>query len=173
MRHAKHRHGLGVKKEHRKALISSLASALLEHGQIETTLAKAKALRPFVEKIITLAKKAAATDDKAKKLHYRRLAYAKMNNSKAPIDLLFEEKAVEFTNRNGGYTRIYKLVPRISDAADMALIELINASDEGYKKRKAPKKKAKKKTGAAKKASSEDAEVAIDEPKSSEDKEGK
>ena len=113
MRHSKHRHKLGVKKEHRKALIANLASALLQHSQIETTLAKAKALRPFVERIITLAKKAAATEDRARKLHYRRLAYARMNNKKQAVDLLFEEKVSEFLNRNGGFTRIYKLVPRI------------------------------------------------------------
>lgn len=66
MRHLKHRHQLGVKKEHREAIMASLSAALFRHDRIETTLGYAKALRPFAEKIITLAKKAAATDDTAK-----------------------------------------------------------------------------------------------------------
>lgn len=140
MRHSKQRHKLGVKSAHRLALMANLATALLKHGKIQTTLAKAKALRPFVEKIITLACKAAATEDKAKKLHYRRQAIARVRDVKT-VALLFDEKVEEFTNRPGGYTRIYKLVPRRGDAASMALIELIDASDEGYKsKRKRPKK---------------------------------
>ena len=73
MRHRKHRHQLGVKKEHRISLMANLAVALFVHGRIQTTLAKAKALRPFAEKLITLAKKAAQTEDNARKLHYRHL----------------------------------------------------------------------------------------------------
>ncbi len=134
MRHQKHRHQLGVKKEHRQALMASLAGALFLHNRIQTTLAKAKALRPFAEKIVTLAKKAAQTDDKVKKLHYYRLALAKVRQEE-PVAVLFNKRAKEFLNRQGGYTRIYKLaIPRIGDAAPMALIELIAADDEGYKK---------------------------------------
>lgn len=145
MRHCKHRYQLGVKKEHRQALMASLAGALFLHGRIQTTLAKAKALRPFAEKIVTLAKKAAQTDDKVKKLHFYRLALAKVRQEE-PVAVLFNKRAQEFLNRNGGYTRIYKLaLPRIGDATPMALIELIAADDEGYKKapKKAPAKKAK------------------------------
>ena len=72
MRHLKHRHQLGVKKEHRQAIMASLASALFRHDRIQTTIGYAKALRPFAEKVITLAKKAAETEDTAKKLHLRR-----------------------------------------------------------------------------------------------------
>lgn len=143
MRHKKHRHQLGVKKEHRSALMANLATALFTHGRIQTTLAKAKALRPFCEKIITLAKKAAATDDQAKKIHFRRIAIARVRDKQA-VKALFDEKVAEFTQRNGGYIRIYKLVPRVGDAADMAIIELIDGADEGYKKSK--KKSAKKKS---------------------------
>lgn len=132
MRQRNHRHQLGVKKAHRTALVANLAVALITHNRIETTLAKARALRPFAEKIITLAKKAATTENIAAKLHYRRLAIAKIRDSKA-VALLFDTKVQEFLNRPGGYTRIYKLVPRRGDAASMALIELIEASDEGYK----------------------------------------
>lgn len=146
MRHCKHRYQLGVKKEHRQALMASLAGALFLHGRIQTTLAKAKALRPFAEKIVTLAKKAAQTEDKVKKLHYYRLALAKVRQEE-PVAVLFNKRAQEFLNRNGGYTRIYKLaIPRIGDATPMALIELIAADDEGYKK--APKKSSAKKVKA-------------------------
>lgn len=153
MRHCKHRHQLGVKKEHRIALLANLAAALFIHNRIQTTLPKAKALRPFAEKVITLAKKAAQTDDKAKKLHYFRLALSKVRNEEA-VAVLFTKRAQEFLNRNGGYTRIYKLaIPRIGDGAEMALIELIAANDEGYKKAAKPAKKASK----SKKADAEEA----------------
>ena len=132
MRHQKHRHQLGVKKEHRQAIMASLASALFRHDKIQTTLGYAKALRPFAEKMITLAKKAAATDDTAKKLHFRRQALAKIRDVSA-VHFLFAEKVSKFLKREGGYTRIYKLVKRVGDAADMAIIELIEADDQGYK----------------------------------------
>lgn len=145
MRHSKHKHILGVKKEHRAALMGQLAGALLRHDRIETTLAAAKALRPFVEKIITLAKKASACEDAAEKLHYRRLAISRVRDEQA-VAMLFTDKAKKFLARPGGYTRIYKLVPRTGDAANVALIELIEADDEGYKAvKKAPAKKAAKK----------------------------
>jgi large subunit ribosomal protein L17 len=132
---------MGVKKEHRASLMASLASALFCHDRIETTLGYAKALRPFAEKVITLAKKAAATEDTAKKLHYRRNALAKLRDVSA-VHFLFAEKVSKFLNRQGGYTRIYKLVPRKGDAADMAIIELIEADDQGYKAVEKPAEKA-------------------------------
>jgi len=113
--------------------MGNLAAALFTHGKIQTTLAKARALRPFAEKIITLAKKAAQTENAARKLHYRRLAIARVRDH-AAVRQLFDERANEFLNRDGGYTRIYKLLRRDSDAAEMAIIELIDASDEGYRK---------------------------------------
>ncbi len=181
MRHSKHKHTLGVKKEHRASIMASLASALFRHDRIETTLASAKALRPFAEKIITLAKNAAASEDAAVKLHYRRLAIARIRDVEA-VAMLFgskdkEGKVTKFVNRNGGYTRIYKLVPRVGDAANMALIELIEADDEGYKavkkpaakkatKKAATKKAATKKT--AKKTATEEAAPAADAEKAAE-----
>ncbi len=164
MRHCKHRYQLGVKKEHRVALMANLAAALFIHNRIKTTLPKAKALRPFAEKVITLAKKAAQTDDKVKKLHFFRLALFKVRDEEA-VAVLFTKRAQEFLNRNGGYTRIYKLaLPRIGDGAEMALIELIAANDEGYKKvpKAAPKKgKAKAKKSAA---SEEEPAPAVEAP---------
>lgn len=156
MRHSKHKHTLGVKKEHRAAIMASLAAALFRHDRIETTLASAKALRPFAEKIITLAKNAAASEDAAVKLHYRRLAIARIRDVEA-VAMLFgskdkEGKVSKFVNRKGGYTRIYKLVPRVGDAAHMALIELIEADDEGYKAAKKPAAKKTAKKAATKKA---------------------
>lgn len=128
-------------------MMGNLAVALITHGRIQTTLAKAKALRPFIEKVITLAKKAEKANDAARKLHFRRLAISRVRDKKA-VALLFDERVSEFTDRTGGYTRIYKLGQRVGDAAEMALIELIDGNDEGYNKK--PKKKAAKK--AAKKA---------------------
>jgi large subunit ribosomal protein L17 len=148
MRHQKHRHQLGVKKEHRVAMVAALASALFQHRRIETTLAKAKALRPFAERLITLAKKAEQATEGAQKLHLRRQAAARLRNPGA-VQTLFDERATEFLNRAGGYTRIYKLHPRGTDASPMALIELIPASDEGYKKSRRGKGSAKNKAKAA------------------------
>ncbi|MEC8189694.1 MAG: 50S ribosomal protein L17 [Verrucomicrobiota bacterium] len=157
MRHSKRRHILGVTGPHRSAMMGNLAVALISHGRIETTLAKAKALRPFIEKIITLAKKAEKANDAARKLHFRRLAIARVRDKKA-VALLFDERVSEFTDRAGGYTRIYKLGQRVGDAAEMGLIELIDGNDEGYEKpkKKAAKKKATKK--AAKKSVKEKSE---------------
>ena len=151
--------------------MASLSAALFRHDRIQTTLGYAKALRPFAEKIITMAKKAAATDDSAKKLHYRRLALAKVRDESA-VHFLFADKVSKFLERNGGYTRIYKLVKRANDAADMAIIELIEADDEGYKKSKAPAKKAAKKgakKGSAKKAAKAAEDSAASEPASGTD----
>ena len=183
MRHGKKRHKLGVSGPHRSAMMGNLAVALITHGRIETTLAKAKALRPFIEKIITLAKKAEKANDAARKLHFRRLAIARVRDKKA-VAQLFDERVSEFVDRPGGYTRIYKIGQRIGDAAEMALIELIDGNDEGYEKpkkkaaKKATKKKAAKKAVAkeeeadsseAEEATEEEAEAAkVEEPASEE-----
>ena len=151
MRHNKHHASLGVTREHRKAMLSNMGASLIKHGRIETTLTKAKALRPFIERVITKAKKAAAATEKKDALHLRRMALKDVRDESA-ITLLFNEKAAQFAKRPGGYTRIYKLgQQRIGDAAEMAIIELISAEDEGYKKSKgsAKKKGAKKAKPAA------------------------
>jgi large subunit ribosomal protein L17 len=135
MRHLKHHQSLGVTREHRAAMLSNLAAALIVHGRIETTLTKARALRPFIEKIITKAKKAAAASEKKDAIHLRRTALRKVRDEDA-VTLLFNEKAAQFAKRSGGYTRIYKLSPRrVGDSAEMALIEFVGAEDPGYKKR--------------------------------------
>ena len=142
MRHRKHNHQLGVKTAHRSSLIANLSCSLIENGRIKTTLAKARALRPSIEKAITLAKKAHAADDSSKKIHYRRLAIARLR-SKTAVAKLFDELVEQFVNRSGGYTRIYKLaIPRLGDAAEMALIEFV----EEVAKKKTKKKKSSKKS---------------------------
>lgn len=131
-------------------MLSNLAASLITHGRIQTTLTTAKALRPFVEKVITKAKQAAAKTEKKDAIHLRRLALADVRDETV-ITKLFNETYKEFVNRNGGYTRIYKLGPqRISDAAELALIELVKADDPGYKKSKGRKPAKAKKPKAAK-----------------------
>jgi len=153
MRHRKHNHQLGVKSAHRVSLVANLSCSLIEHGRIKTTLAKARALRPAVEKLITLAKKAHGSEDSARKMHFRRLAIARLRNKKA-VTKLFDELVNQFVSRKGGYTRIYKLaLPRLGDAADMALIEFVE---------EAPKKKPKKKKAPTKTKESKDSIIEKD-----------
>ena len=141
-------------------MLSNMAASLITHDRIKTTLTKARALRPFIEKVITKAKQAAAKTDKKDALHLRRLALSDVRDETA-LTLLFNEKYKEFANRAGGYTRIYKLGPqRIGDAAEMALIEFVKADDPGYKKSKG-KKSTKAK---ARKAKAPAAEAAAPEP---------
>jgi large subunit ribosomal protein L17 len=116
MRHRKHHGSLGLPTGHRRALLANLATALLTHGRIETTQAKARAVRPYVEKLITLGK--------AGDLHSRRQALAKLRY-RPIVDRLFNDVAPVFESRAGGYTRIIKTRHRPGDAAPMAIIELV------------------------------------------------
>ncbi len=117
MRHARSGKKLGRDSAHRKALYSNLAGALITHGRIETTEAKAKAVRPYAEKLITLGKRG--------DLHARRQAMAELRSNDV-VHKLFADIAPRFTERNGGYTRVVKLGPRQGDAAQMALLELVD-----------------------------------------------
>jgi large subunit ribosomal protein L17 len=144
MRHQKHHASLGVTREHRAAMLSNLAAALITHGRIQTTLTKARVLRPFIEKAITKAKHAAGKSEKKDAVHLRRLVLSDIRDEDA-VTLLFNEKYKEFSNRAGGYTRIYKLGPqRLGDAAEMALIEFVKADDTGYKKSKGKRSSSKR-----------------------------
>ncbi len=168
MRHNKHRASLGVTREHRAAMLSNMGASLIRHGRIETTLTKAKALRPFIEKVITKAKKASAQQEKGAALHLRRLALRDVRDREA-IEILFTEKHKEFAGRSGGYTRIYKLGQRrIGDAAEMALIELIKADDPGYKKSRGRKGAKAARKPAAETASPEPAPASADAAPASE-----
>jgi large subunit ribosomal protein L17 len=117
MRHARSGKKLGRDSAHRKALYSNLVGALIEHGRIETTQAKAKAVRPIAEKMITLGKRG--------DLHARRQALAALRSNDV-VHRLFAEVAPRFEDRPGGYTRIVKIGPRQGDAAEMAYLELVD-----------------------------------------------
>jgi len=117
MRHRRSGKKLGRDSAHRKALYSNLAGALIEHGRIKTTEAKAKAVKPFAEQMITLGKRG--------DLHARRLALAELR-SQDVVHQLFADVAPRFADRPGGYTRIVKLGPRYGDAAEMVYLELVD-----------------------------------------------
>ena len=116
MRHGIAGRKLGVTSTHRLAMFRNMATSLLKHEQITTTLPKAKELRPYVERIITLGKRGG--------LHARRQAYAQIMDA-AVVDKLFTTIADRYKGRNGGYTRVLKAGMRYGDAADMAVIELV------------------------------------------------
>ncbi|HAK06259.1 MAG TPA: 50S ribosomal protein L17, partial [Spartobacteria bacterium] len=135
MRHQKKTLKLGRTAEHRKALLANQVCGLIEHERIKTTLAKAKAVRPLAEKIVTLGKNGS--------LHARRNALSILRQKDA-VNKLFDEIAPRSTDRNGGYTRIVKLGQRKSDSASMAFIEWVDAAkatEEKAPKEKAPKQK--------------------------------
>ncbi len=118
MRHRKKKGKLGRTSSHREALMSNLAVAFISNGRITTTHAKAKALRPVVEKLITLGRR---QDD----VSARRQANALLRDKEA-VRKLFSELGPQFSSRNGGYTRIMQLGPRAGDAAPMAILELVS-----------------------------------------------
>ena len=149
MRHQKKTLKLGRTAEHRKALLANQVCSLIQHQRIKTTLAKAKAVRPLAEKIVTLGKNGS--------LHARRNALSILRQKDA-VKKLFDEIAPRSTDRNGGYTRIVKLGQRKSDSASMAFIEWVDAAqvveekpaEEKKAKRKEPEAKPKQKEPAAK-----------------------
>ena len=155
MRHRNKTVKLGRTAEHRNALLANQTCSLIEHGRIKTTLAKAKAVRPLAEKMVTLAKRG--------DLHARRTVMATLRNNslrtEKVVSKLFSEIGPRSADRKGGYTRIIKLGPRPSDSAPMALIEWVDiavvAEPEPVaapvKKAKAPKAKAEVKEPAAEK----------------------
>ena len=141
MRHRKAHRKLGRVSEHRTALLRNQATALLMHEHIETTVPKAKELRPFVEKIITIAKRGVkAADPKGKTLAAKRQVAEDVHNP-AVVAKLFDSLAPRFAERPGGYTRILKLGARRGDAAEVALIELVG-SEFDPKKAEAERKAA-------------------------------
>ena len=143
-------------------MLSNMAASLITHGRIKTTLTKAKALRPFIEKIITKAKQASVKTDKKDAIHLRRLALRDCRDETA-VTLLFNEKVKDFASRAGGSTRIYKLGPqRLGDAAELALIEFVKADDPGYKKSKGKKGASKAKKPKAAKAEKTEAAPAAE-----------
>ncbi len=123
MRHQVAGKKLGRRKDERTALRRILIAQLIEHERIETTQAKALAVRGQAERLITLAKRGIKEGDE-KMVHARRLAAARLSNP-AAVTKLFDDIAPRYADRLGGYTRIHKLGPRMGDNAEMVLIELI------------------------------------------------
>ena len=117
MRHQKTRHKLSRDSAHRKALLANLCVEVIDHERIKTTEAKAKAVKPELERLITLAKKGGP--------HSRRTAMARLGQDKFVVYKLFEEIAPRYAERPGGYTRILKLGPRRSDSTEMVFLELV------------------------------------------------
>ena len=117
MRHGKQRHKLSRDSAHRKALLRNLSRELIEHERIKTSQAKAKAVKPEVEKLITLAKGGS--------LHARRQALSTLGQDRFLVHKLFEEIGPRYAEPPGGYTRIVKLGPRRSDATEMVFLELV------------------------------------------------
>ena len=117
MRHAKQRNKLSRDSAHRKALMRNLCRDVIDHERVRTSQAKAKAVKPKVEKLITLGKRG--------DLHARRIALSELGNDKFLVHKLFEEVAPRYAERPGGYTRIVKLGPRRSDSAEMVFLELV------------------------------------------------
>lgn len=158
MRHGKKINHLGRKSAHRKAMLANMACSLIEHKRINTTLAKAKALRGYVEPLITKSK-----DDST---HSRRTVFSYLKNKYA-VSELFREVAPKVGERPGGYTRIIKIGNRLGDAAEMAMIELVDfnevyttdsKSDKGSKTRRS-RRGGKKNTPATDKAAAPAAEA--------------
>ncbi|HXX41389.1 MAG TPA: 50S ribosomal protein L17 [Chthoniobacterales bacterium] len=119
MRHQKKRIKLGRKAEHRKALLANQVCSLIEHQRIKTTLAKAKAVRPLAERMVTLGKNGS--------IHARRMAFSTLRQKDA-VKKLFDDIAPRSSDRNGGYTRIVRLGQRKSDSASMAFLEWVDAA---------------------------------------------
>src|SRR5215218_11296585 len=146
MRHGDKINNLGRKKEHREALLSNLACQLIEHKRIVTTLAKAKALRIYVEPLITKSKK--------NETHQRRVVFSYLQD-KAAVTELFSTVAEKIAGRPGGYTRVIKLGTRPGDNAEMAMIELVDFNEvygKGTEQKKEGAKRTRRAGGTRKKA---------------------
>ncbi len=178
MRHGDKINNLGRKKAHREALLANLASALIRHKRIVTTLAKAKALRAYVEPLITKTKK---TESKEQIMHNSRLVFSYLENNEA-VKELFSVVGPKVAGRPGGYTRIIKLGIRPGDNAETAMIELVDFNEiygKGVAQGAEPAKKTRRSRsgGGAKKATAKteetapavtDAEVVEEKPKTEE-----
>ena len=146
MRHGKKIAHLGRTASHRKAMMANMASSLIEHKRINTTVAKAKALKKFVEPLITKAK--------SDTTHNRRVVFSALRNKYA-VSELFRDIAEKVADRPGGYTRIIKVGSRLGDNASMALIELVDFNDTYVTEK--PTKKRSRRRGGKKKAETEPA----------------
>lgn len=157
MRHKKGFNHLGRKKGHRRAMLANMASSLIMHKRITTTVAKAKALRSYVEPLITKSKQ--------DETHSRRVVFSYLNDKSATAEL-FREVSPKVADRPGGYTRIIKLPTRLGDSAEMAMIELVDFNELLVKEAK-PKKARRSRRGGKKatEGAAPAAEKKAEEPK--------
>ncbi|MBI9046025.1 MAG: 50S ribosomal protein L17 [Anaerolineaceae bacterium] len=125
MRHKVAGKKLNKAPDHRKAMRRTLIKQLFTHERIRTTRAKAEAIRGEAEKLITLARNSSASEKDIDKVNARRLAAAKLGGGADVVKKLFDDIGPRFEGRNGGYTRMFKLEPRLGDAAEMVLLELV------------------------------------------------
>ncbi|MAZ55015.1 MAG: 50S ribosomal protein L17 [Flavobacteriales bacterium] len=164
MRHGKKFNHLGRKSSHRKAMLSNMACSLIEHKRIKTTVAKAKALRKFIEPLITKSK----TDT----THSRRIVFSHLKQKDA-ITELFGDIASKVSTRNGGYTRILRTGNRLGDNAEMCFIELVDYNETYVTDKPKKKTKSTRRSGSSKKASSSpavDDAIIVEETESDETK---
>jgi len=151
MRHRKKFNHLGRTSSHRKAMLSNMASSLIVHKRIKTTVAKAKALRMYVEPLINRSKEDTT--------HSRRVVFSYLQNKDA-VSELFREVAQKIANRPGGYTRILKLGNRLGDAAEMCYIELVDYNENMLEASKASSNEPKKSTRRSRRGTKKTADVA-------------
>ena len=154
MRHGKKFNHLGRTASHRKALLSNMACSLIEHKRINTTVAKAKALRVYVEPLLTKAKEDTT--------HNRRIVFSYLQNKEAVTEL-FRTVAPKIAERNGGYCRIIKTGFRLGDGADTAMIELVDFNELYSAKSEAKKTTRRSRRSSSKKETSEATEVKAEE----------
>ena len=154
MRHGKKFNHLGRKAAHRKAMLSNMACSLIEHKRIQTTVAKAKALRKFVEPLITKSK----TDT----THSRRIVFSHLRQ-KEVVTELFGDVASKVASRDGGYTRILKTGNRLGDNAEMCFIELVDYNSTYMTDKLKKKAKSTRRSGGAKKAVAETTALAVED----------
>ena len=167
MRHNNSGRKLGRTSSHRKATLAALCTALIVHKRIKTTVAKAKETRMFVEKIITRAKNAVATETEPDKLNIsaRREVFAALRN-RAAVTTLFKDIALKVATRPGGYTRVVKLGRRLGDGAELAVLELVdfNVGQEKAAAKAAKKSASQKKSTSKTKKKSADVTAASEIP---------
>ncbi|NOR75633.1 MAG: 50S ribosomal protein L17 [Draconibacterium sp.] len=167
MRHNKKFNHLGRKSAHRKAMLANMASSLIQHKRITTTVAKAKALRMYVEPLITKSKKDST--------HSRRVVFSYLQDKEA-VSELFREVAGKIADRPGGYTRVLKTGNRLGDNAEMCIIELVDYNEAmlaAKEETAAPKKRRSRRGGAKKTEAAVDAPEVVEEVKAEEVTEAK
>jgi len=160
MRHRKKFNHLGRKSAHRKAMLANMATSLIMHKRITTTTAKAKALRTYVEPLITRSKEDTT--------HSRRVVFSYLQNKEA-VSELFREVSEKVASRPGGYTRILKTGTRLGDNADMCIIELVDYNENMLSEKKEKATKAKRSRRGGKKATAAPAETTEVENKATEE----